>query len=128
MLRFSVMFNQFCNDHSNDVDHDKYLSDLRSQSTVDLFFNKASILHPSLSRMNYEALKHHGFNRLPQPPPFSHFSRKFAWIIYPGDEFKTECEFAIAPITQHHSKNLGEPFSVAASTQQLEHPQSVLLR
>ena len=65
MFRFSVIFNEFCRDNSNDVDHEKYLSDLRRQSTVDLFSNKASILHPNLFRMTYEALKHHGFDRTP---------------------------------------------------------------
>ncbi len=85
MLRFSVLFNQFCNDGSNDVDHDKYLSDLRSQSTVDSFFKKASILHSNLLCMMYEALKHYWFDRSPRPPPNSNYSRKVAWIIYPDD-------------------------------------------
>ena len=59
MLRFSAMLNHFCNDS------------LRRQSTVDLFSNEASVLHPNLFRMPYEALKHHGFDRLPRPPPNS---------------------------------------------------------
>ncbi len=126
MLRFSVMFNEFCSDSSNEVDHDKYLSDLRRQSTVDLFFNNASILHPNLFCMTYEALKHHGFDRPPHPPPNSSYSRKVAWITYPGDEFKTERDFAIALITQHHSKNPGAPSSVSASTQQAR-PSSVVI-
>ena len=86
MLFFSVMFNQFRNVSSNDVDHDKYLADLRRQSTVYLFFNKASILHTNLFRMTCEALTHHGFDVSPHPPLNSRYSRKFAWIIYPGDE------------------------------------------
>ncbi len=118
ILRFSVMFNQSWNDSSNDVDHDKNLSDLRRQSTVELFLNKASILHLTLFRKTYEALKHHGFDRPPRPPPNSRYSRKVACIIHPDDEFKTERESAIALITQHHSKNSGAPSPVAASTQQ----------
>ncbi len=118
MLRFSVMFNQFCNHSSNDVDLNKYLSDLRRQSTVDLFFNKASILHSNLFRITYEELKHHGFDGPPRPLPNSRYSRKVAWIIYPGVEFKTECKSAVALIAQHHSKNPVAPSSVAALTQQ----------
>ncbi len=71
MLCFSVMFNDFSRDNSNEVDHDMYLSDLRRQSTVDIFLNNASILRPNLFRMTYEALKHHGFDRPPRPPPNS---------------------------------------------------------
>ncbi len=119
MLRISVMFNQFCNDSSNDVDHDKYLSDLRRQSIADLFFNKATILYPNLFRMTYEALKHHGFDKPPRPPSNSRYSRKVAWTIYPGDEFKAERESAIALVTQHYSKNIGAPSRGAASTQQV---------
>ncbi len=65
MLRFSAMLIEFCCDSSNDVDHNKFLSDLRRLSTVDLFLNQASILHLNLFRMTYEALKHHGF--IPSP-------------------------------------------------------------
>ncbi len=118
MLRFSVMFNEFCRDHRNDIDHDKYFSDLRKQSTVDLFFNKASILHSNLFRMTYEALKHHGFDRPRRPPPNSRYLRKVAWLVYPGNEFKAESDFFIALITQNHSNNPGALSSVAASTQQ----------
>ncbi len=84
MLRFSVMFTQSGNDSSNDVDYDKYFFDLRRQSTADLSFIKASILHPNLFRMMYKALKHHGFYGSPHPPPNSRYSRKVARIIYPG--------------------------------------------
>ena len=107
------MFKEFRRDGSKDVDHDNYLSDLRRQSTVHVFFNKASILHPNLFRMTHESLKRHGFDRPPHPPLNSRYSRKVAWIICRGDEFKTE----LALITQHHSKNLGAPCSAAASTQ-----------
>ena len=68
--------------------------------------------------MTYEALKHNGFDRPPHPPPNYRYSRKFAWIIYPGDEFQTERDSAIAIITEHHSKNPGAPSCVAALTQQ----------
>ncbi len=118
ILRFSVMFNQFCNYSSSDVDHDKYLTDLRRQSTVDLFFNKASILHSNLLRITHEALKHHGFDRPPRPPPNYSYSPKVASIIYPSDEFKSERESAIALITQYHSKNPTAPSPAAASTPQ----------
>ena len=111
------MFNEFSSDSSNDVDHDKYLSDLWKRRTADLLFKKTSIQHPNLFRMAYETLKHHEFGRPPQPPPNSRYSRKIAWIIYPGDEFKTERDSAIAQITQHHSNNPSAPSSVAASTQ-----------
>ncbi len=118
MLRFSVVFNQFCIDSSNDVDFNKYLSDFRKQSIVDLSFNKASILHPNLFRMTYEALKHHEFDRHPHPPANSRLSSRVTCIIYPGNKFKAERELAFALILQHHSKNPGAPSSDAASTQQ----------
>ncbi len=76
ILRVSVMFNQFCNENSNDIGHCKYLADLRRQSKIDLFFNKASTIHPNLFRMTYETLKHHGFDRPPYLPPNSRYSRK----------------------------------------------------
>ncbi len=50
MLRFSVIINKFGNDNSNEFDHEKSLSHLPKQSTVDLFFNKASFLHPYVVR------------------------------------------------------------------------------
>ncbi len=50
--------------------------------------------------------------------PNLRYSRKVAWIIYPGDEFKTKRDSAIALITQHHLKNPCAPSSAAASTQQ----------
>ncbi len=118
MLRFFVLFNELCRDNSNDVDHHNYFSDLQRHSTVDLFFNKASILHPNLFRMTYETLKHHGFDRPRRPPPKFYYSRKVAWIIYPGDESKTERDSDIALITQHHSNNPGAPSSAATSAQQ----------
>ncbi len=118
MLRFSVMFNEFWSDSRNDVDHGKYFSDLRRQSTVDFSFNKASILLPNLFYMTYEALKHHRFDRPPRTPPNSHYSSKIARITYPGDEFKTERDSAIALITQHHSKNPDASSFITASTQQ----------
>ena len=64
-----------------DIDHDKYFFDLRMQSTVNLFFNKASILHSNLFRMTYEALKHHGFDRPRRLPLNSRYLRKVAWLI-----------------------------------------------
>ncbi len=118
MLCFSVILNQFRKGSSIDVDHDKYLSDVRRQSTVYLFLNKVTILHPNLFRMTYEAFKHHKFDRPPRPPPNSCYSHKVAWILHSGDEFKEEYHSAIAPITQHYSKNPGGPY----------HTRSVLLR
>ncbi len=119
MLRFSVTFNDFCDGSRNDVDHDKYFSDLRRLSTNDVFFNKASIPHPNLFRMMYKALKHHGFDRPPHPAPNSRYSRKVAWIIYPGVEFETEHDSAIALITKQNSKKCCALLSVATSTQQV---------
>ncbi len=95
VLRFSIMFIQFYHDSSNGVDHNKYLSDLRRQSTVDKFFSKASILHPNIFRVTYKASNHHGFDRPLHRPPNSRYSRTVAWIIYPGDESKTEHDSAI---------------------------------
>ncbi len=66
--------------------------------------------------MTYEAFKHSGFDRPPRPPPNSRYSRKVLWVIYLGDEFKTERVSAIALITQHHSNNPGAPSSVVGST------------
>ncbi len=85
MLRSSDMFNQFCNESSNDVDHDEHFYDLRRQSTVDLFFNETSILHSNLFGTTYDAVKHRGFDRPPRPPPNSRYSRKAAWITNPSD-------------------------------------------
>ncbi len=71
MLRFSTIVSQFCNDRSNDVDFNKYLSDLRRESTVDLFFNKGSIVYSNLFRVPYQVLKHYGFDRPLHPLPDS---------------------------------------------------------
>ncbi len=82
------------------------------------FFNNASILHSILFRTTYEALKHHGFDRPPHSPLNSCYSRKLAWIIYPGDLLKTERDVAIALITLHHSSNpCASSFSAASTTQ-----------
>ncbi len=125
-LCFSAIFNKFCSDSSNDFDHDRYLSDLFRQSTVDLFYKKASILHSNLFRMTYEALKQHGFDRPPHTPPNSRYSWKIAWIIYPGDDFKTERDFATVPIAQHRSKSPGAKSSTVPSTPQAG-PSSVVI-
>ncbi len=118
VLRFSVMFKEFCNDSSKDVDYDNYLADLRRQSGVDLFLNKASIVHPNPFRMTYEVLTHHGFEKPPHPPPNLCYSRKVMWLIYPGDQSKTERDSFCALISQHHSKNPGTASSSAVSTPQ----------
>ncbi len=112
------MFNEICNDSCNDINHDKHLSDLRRQNTFDLFFSRASILHPNLFRTTCEALKHHKFDRLLHPPANSRHSHKVSWMIYPGLDFKTEHDSAIDLITEHHSKNPGTLSSTAASTPQ----------
>ncbi len=58
MLRFSTMSINFRKSSSNDVDHNKYLSDLQRRSTVYRFLNEASILRSNLFRVTYEAVKH----------------------------------------------------------------------
>ena len=100
------------------MDHDKYVPDLRIQSTVLKFFNRASILHPNRFFVTYEVLKHQGFDRLPYPSPNSRYSRKAVWIIYPSDEVETESSSTIALIPQHLSNNLSAPSSAASSTTQ----------
>ncbi len=128
ILRISVMFNHFCNNGSNGVDHNMYLSDLPRQSTAAKLFNRASILHTSLFRMTCEALKHHEFDKTAHPPPNSCLFRKIAWIIHPGYEFNTERESSIAFITQSHSEMLEQRLLLAVQVSKLRHHQPALLR
>ncbi len=68
--------------------------------------------------MMYKALKHLGIDRPPQPPPDSRYYCNVAWIIYPGNDGKAECDSAIALILQHYSKNPCASSSTATSTPQ----------
>ncbi len=113
-------------DGTNYDDHDKYLSDLRRQSTVAIFFNKASVLYPNLSHMAYEALKNHRFEGHLHPPPTSRYFRKVAWIIYAGDEFKAECDSAIALIASIIRRILAHRLLLLLQLHKLNHPQSII--
>ena len=116
MFRFALLFHDFCTDKSDNADHDKYLANLRNHGEPDTFFNKAAVLHPTIFRITFELLKHHGFDRPPNPPSNYRYSRKVAWIIYPGDEFQTQRELAATLITQHHSRSsTSNPTSTAGN-------------
>ncbi len=76
--------------------------------------------------MTYEALKQHRFDRPLHTPHNSRYSWKIAWIIYPGDDFETERDFATVPIAQHRSKSPGANSSTVPSTPQAG-PYSVVI-
>ena len=85
---------------------------------MDTFFSTASALQPDLFRLTYGALKHCGFDRLLHPLPNSCYSREIVWVVYPGDEFMTEWDSAVALIAHYHSRKTGATSSATASIAQ----------
>ncbi len=69
MQHYTIMFKGLCIDNSNNIDHSKFLLDLRRHTKVEISFNKASILHSELFCMTSEALKPNGVDRPTHPPP-----------------------------------------------------------